>query len=196
MIRRPILLFDVMETLVSEPFYSAMPRFFGMSFDEFRQAKHPTSWVEFELGEISEEEYGRRLFRDGRDVDLAGLRANLREAYVWLDGMQQLLEDLHTAGHPMHALSNYPVWYQLIEEQLKLSRFLQWTFVSAETGLRKPDPRVFSLVVQTLQVEPGDCLFLDDRELNVEAAREFGMDVILKEDASQVRRELERRRLV
>ena len=115
MTQRLVLLFDIMETVVSEPFYAAMPRFFEMSFEEFRQAKHPTSWVEFELGKISEAEYGRQQFRDGRKVDIEGLRCAMQDAYQWLDGMEPLLADLHAAGYAVHALSNYPMWYQLIE---------------------------------------------------------------------------------
>ena len=48
--KRPVLLFDVMETLVEEPFYRAVPAFFGMELDELVRAKHPSAWAEFELG--------------------------------------------------------------------------------------------------------------------------------------------------
>ncbi len=53
-----------------------------------------------------------------------------RTQYRFLDGMETLLTRLHAAGYEMHALSNYPVWYQIIEEKLRLSRFMDWTFVS------------------------------------------------------------------
>lgn len=39
---RPVLLFDVMDTIVTDPFFEAMPRFFNMSFKELLAAKHPT----------------------------------------------------------------------------------------------------------------------------------------------------------
>ena len=45
---RPILLFDVMGTLVHDPFFEEMPEFFGLSFDELLAVKHPSAWVEFE----------------------------------------------------------------------------------------------------------------------------------------------------
>jgi hypothetical protein len=46
--------------------------------------------------------------------------------------MEQLLGRLKAAGYEMHALSNYPVWHQMIEEKLRLSRFLSWTYLSCE----------------------------------------------------------------
>lgn len=193
---RPIFLFDVMETLVTEPFLTAMPAFFGMTLDEFRQAKHPTSWIEFEEGRISEKEYYDQVFRDGQRVDGLGLRACLRDAYCWIEGMQQLLADLHSAGYESHTLSNYPAWYEIIEDKLQLSRYLRWTFVSWKTGVRKPDAKAYLGAASALNVSTHDCLFIDDRPVNVDAAREVGMDAILKEDAMQVRAELSRRGLL
>lgn len=196
MIARPIFLFDVMETLVTEPFLTAMPAFFGMTLDQFRQARHPTSWIDFEEGRISETEYYALVFQDGRPVDDAGLRVCLRNAYRWIDGMHDLLIELHSAGYEAHALSNYPAWYEIIEDKLKLSRYLRWTFVSWKTGLRKPDPRAYLEAAAALEVAPRECLFIDDRPVNVDAARQVGMDAILKDDAKQVRSELIGRGLI
>ena len=67
--KRPVLLFDVMETLVEEPFYRAVPAFFGMELDELVRAKHPSAWAEFELGAIGEATLFARFFKDARAVD-------------------------------------------------------------------------------------------------------------------------------
>eukprot|EP00268_Persea_americana_P025646 TRINITY_DN24982_c0_g1_i3.p1 TRINITY_DN24982_c0_g1~~TRINITY_DN24982_c0_g1_i3.p1 ORF type:complete len:104 (+),score=28.59 TRINITY_DN24982_c0_g1_i3:34-312(+) len=50
----PILLFDVMDTLVRDPFYQDVPAFFGMPMKELLETKHPTAWIEFEKGLINE----------------------------------------------------------------------------------------------------------------------------------------------
>ena len=50
----PILLFDIMDTLVRDPFYEDVPAFFGMSLKELIDCKHPTAWAEFEKGLIDE----------------------------------------------------------------------------------------------------------------------------------------------
>src|SRR5262245_26964066 len=110
--RRPILLFDVMDTLVHEPFYREMPAFFGMTLAELKEAKHPAAWIEFELGRTSEAEFLGSFFRDGRDFDRAGFVRTVRESYRWLPGMQELLADLRARGFAIHALSNYPEWYR------------------------------------------------------------------------------------
>ena len=110
--------------------------------------------------------------------------------------MEQLLADLHTAGYEMHALSNYSVWYRVIEEKLRLSRYIQWSFVSCLTGLRKPAPEAYLSAAETLQVDVSECLLIDDRTVNVDAARDLGMDAIEAASSTQVRAELARRQIL
>jgi HAD superfamily hydrolase (TIGR01509 family) len=188
--KRPILLFDVMETLINEPFFVAVPDFFGMTVEELLEAVHPTSWIEFEEGVITEAEYFERFFRDGRAVDGPGLRECLATAYRWLDGMEELLAELHGSKYSIHAFSNYSSWYTLIDDSLGLSRYLKWTCVSCLTGVRKPDAQAYLGAAAKCEVQPAECLFVDDRPVNVDAAIAVGMDAILRLDVKQVRREL------
>jgi FMN phosphatase YigB (HAD superfamily) len=183
----------MMETLVTEPYFNDLPSYFGMSVDELKRQMHPTSWIDFEEGRLTESEYYEQFFLDGRPIDVESLRNRLRQAYRWLDGMEQLVVELKRAGYSMHALSNYSMWYELIEESLGMSRYVEWSFVSCLTGLRKPDPQTYLNAARTLGVAPGECLFVDDRPENIEAARALGMDAIIKTDIGQLRRELRHR---
>lgn len=196
MTRRPVILIDIMDTLVTEPFFTEMPSFFGMTFEQLCAAKHPTAWVEFEKGALTEAEYLDRFFRDERPVDGPKLREFLKRSYRWLDGMESLMRELKLASYEIHALSNYSTWYQLIDQSLRLSRYLQWTFVSCRTGVRKPDSQAYLGAAAALKVEPRECLFIDDREENVDASLAVGMDAVLKQDAEQLRHELRLRHLL
>jgi FMN hydrolase / 5-amino-6-(5-phospho-D-ribitylamino)uracil phosphatase len=191
-----VLLLDVMGTLVHDPFFVEVPRFFGLSLAELVAVKHPRAWVEFELDAIDEATLLSRFFADGRAVDGEGLKAAMRAAYRLLPGVEPLLSQLRTRGVPMHALSNYPRWYALIEAALGLSRWLRWSFVSCHTGLRKPDPAAYRHASAALGVEPSACLFVDDREDNCAAAREQGMDAVRFADAAALQRALVERGLL
>ena len=147
---RPLILFDVMGTLVYNPFFREIPAFFGLTYDELLRRKIRHSWIEFETGAISEAEYFARLFADGSRFDEDAFRSCVADAYCWLDGMQTCLSELCGAGNEVHTLSNYPVWYRTIEEKLQLSRYLQWTFVSCHTRVRKPQPQAFLGAAQKL----------------------------------------------
>lgn len=90
----------------------------------------------------------------------------------------------------MHAFSNYPVWYQMIEERLRPSRFLDWTFVSCLTGLRKPDPAAYIHALAVLGVRAEQCVFVDDRVSNCEAARDLGIHSVAFEGVERLRASL------
>ena len=188
-----VVLFDVMSTLVYDPFRHEMPAFFGMSLERMMAEKHPTAWIEFELGRLEEPDFLGRFFADGRAFDHEGFVETVASAYRFLPGIEPLLSELGRRGTPMHVLSNYPVWYRRIEARLGLSRYLPWTFVSAEVGMRKPDPGLFEHVARSLGVPTSDCLLVDDQRRNVVAAREVGMEAIEFVDAGTLRAELARR---
>ncbi|CAI8613237.1 unnamed protein product [Vicia faba] len=171
----PILLFDIMDTIVRDPFYKDIPSFFGMSFNELIDSKHPTAWFQFEKGLIDEMELARIFFKDGRDLDLEGLKTCLRNGYSYIEGIEQLLLALKENNFEMHAFTNYPIWYQLVEDKLKLSKYLSWTFCSCAHGKRKPDTGFYIDALKHLKVDPAYCIFIDDRPKNVEVATEVGI---------------------
>src|ERR1700752_1894475 len=62
---------------------------------------------------------------------------------------------------------------------------------SAKIGLRKPDPRIYRMMVETLKVDPSNCVYLDDLGVNIKTARAMGMTTIKVENAAQAIGELE-----
>lgn len=57
--------------------------------------------------------------------------------------------------------------------------------ISAEVGLAKPDPRIYQLALSRLRVSPGEAIFLDDMQDNVDAAELVGMHGVLFENTEQ-----------
>ena len=55
-------------------------------------------------------------------------------------------------------------------------------FSSCYLGVRKPDPRIYQVALDVTQADPATSLFLDDREENVQAAQDLGMQTILVTD--------------
>lgn len=188
---RPVLLLDIMSTVVYDPIFHEIPSFFGLTLEEFFRSAKPHTWIDFELGRLSEDEAMAHFFRDGRDFDVDAFKATVRSAYRFIDdGMEPLLRELREGGIEMHALSNYPPWYQMIEGELRLSRFLDWSFVSCNLGVRKPDPDIFAIACDRLAVAPSAALFVDDRDVNCEGARSTGMDAVRFESSAQLRETL------
>jgi FMN hydrolase / 5-amino-6-(5-phospho-D-ribitylamino)uracil phosphatase len=185
------ILWDVMDTLVVDPFRRVMPDFFGMTLEQMLREKHPTAWGQFETGELAESAFLCRFFRDERGYDHDRFKASIRASYGWIEGVESVLQDLSARGVDMHALSNYPEWYTWIEERLGVSRYVRWSFVSCHTGVRKPDPAAFLRAAEALERAPAECLFIDDRQNNCEAARAVGMTALqFVGDVAGLRRDL------
>jgi putative hydrolase of the HAD superfamily len=49
---------------------------------------------------------------------------------------------------------------------------------SSKLGIRKPDPRIYALMCEALDVDPKACVYLDDLGINLKPAREMGMETI------------------
>ncbi|MGD0141635.1 MAG: HAD-IA family hydrolase [Rhizomicrobium sp.] len=62
---------------------------------------------------------------------------------------------------------------------------------SSKVGIRKPDPRIYRMMCETLRVQPEHCVYLDDLGGNLKPARAMGMTTIKVESAPQAIAELE-----
>ena len=187
------ILFDVMDTLVRDPFRDVIPAFFGLSLEELLAVKHPSAWVEFERGERDGASFLRDFFTDGRSFDHEGFEGAVKAAYEWLPGMEATVAALSETGVPLVALSNYPDWYRWIDQRLALGRYLDWSRVSYRTGVRKPDPEAYLGAARALGLAPHECLFVDDRQSNVDAALALGMDALRFEGVAPLRAALRAR---
>ena len=104
-----LVLFDVMDTLVVDPFFLGMEKdLFGLDggIKSLFAVKDQVSFVQFEKGEISEAEHFETYFNDRRPCDGAAVKSYMLERYAWLPGMKELATDLQAAGIPMAAFSN------------------------------------------------------------------------------------------
>src|SRR5262249_29820466 len=75
-------------------------------------------------------------------------------------------------------------------EHFDLRRYFAVFFSSCFLGLRKPDEAIYRAVLQMTARQPEECLFIDDREVNLECPRELGIRTILFRDANQLRADL------
>lgn len=66
-----------------------------------------------------------------------------------------------------------------LKSELGLDSYFDDIVVSAEVGMAKPRPEVFRLAADRLGLPPEACVFVDDWDKNVEAARAVGMQAVL-----------------
>jgi epoxide hydrolase-like predicted phosphatase len=92
--------------------------------------------------------------------------------------MLDLMRELRDRGLRMAILTNnVREWEELWRGKLPLDEIFEVIVDSGWVGMRKPQPEIYLLTLDRLGdgLQPTECLFVDDNEQNVEAARELGM---------------------
>ena len=88
-----------------------------------------------------------------------------------------VLSELKKKGHRIFFLSNTSkVFYDLLEEQLSpLKELLDGFVLSCDIKAIKPDLAMFKEILDKYQLDPANCVFLDDIEDNTVAAEKLGI---------------------
>jgi len=91
----------------------------------------------------------------------------------------QLVRDLQSA-YKLAILSNADLSLRgRLEGDIGIHHLFDDVVCSAEVGMAKPEAAIYQLAAERLGLEPGECVFVDDLDTNVEAAREVGMRAVL-----------------
>ncbi|MCP3370272.1 HAD-IA family hydrolase [Bradyrhizobium cajani] len=199
------VIFDFGGVLTTSPF-EAFARFEterGLPIDIIRRtnaANHlENAWAKFERAEVDIDtfdglfaEESRALGAEvrGRDV-LPLLQGDLRpEMVVALKRIKaQFRTGCITNNLPANAIGSLTGRTLYVAEVMAL---FDHVIESAKIGLRKPDPRIYRMMVETLKVDPGNCVYLDDLGVNLKPAREMGMTTIKVASGAQAIAELEK----
>jgi putative hydrolase of the HAD superfamily len=155
------------------------------------RGEHPL--YELERGSITEAEFRRRLEAqlDGR-FDLENLRRHYFERMRPNEPMIDFMREVRGRGLRTALLTNNvrewePLWRAKLPE---VQEIFEVIVDSAFVGMRKPEREIYDLTLERLGLEAADCAFVDDLEVNCEAATALGMHAVRFEDASQAIAEL------
>ena len=146
--------------------------------------EHPL--YELERGRIAETEFLDKLRTElaadlGHEPELHRFKEVYFEALDPNVPMIDLMRDLRGRGYRMALLTNnVREWEPLWRSMMPVDEIFELVVDSAFVGMRKPEPEIYELTLERLGGGIGfeDCLFVDDVENNVAAARELGMTAI------------------
>jgi putative hydrolase of the HAD superfamily len=156
------------------------------------------AWAKFERAEVDLETFDRLFAAEslalgaevrGKDV-LPLLSGDLRPEMV--DALRRVKKKFKTGcitnNLPANAIGSASGRSLYVAEVMAL---FDHVIESAKIGLRKPDPRIYRIMVDALGVDPDACVYLDDLGVNLKPAREMGMTTIKVANAPQAIAELE-----
>lgn len=181
------VIFDLWATLVpwdqeqANRFYDSMADAVGIEPERFREA-WLTGRKSREIGPIAD--HLRELFHGlGAAPDLDQILAMRRE---WTmrslqprpDALETLAE-LRRRGHRLGLISVCSQDVPHVWDQTPLAGTLDELVFSCDVGVSKPDPRIYEIACERLEVEPADCLFVGDGANNeLPGAERVGMAAV------------------
>jgi putative hydrolase of the HAD superfamily len=165
---------------------------FHLDWEEF-QDRHDLSFPAFDTGHISLDEYlNRTLFYRPRAFTREEFIAFMFAQSKEYPESRALLDKVARSGkYFLGTINNEPL--ELNEYRIKafqLRRDFQVFFSSCYLHTRKPEEMIFRIALEVTQRPAGECVFIDDRPLNLDNPRKLGMKTIHYQNAEQLRAEL------
>jgi epoxide hydrolase-like predicted phosphatase len=168
----------------------------GVAMQRLTEANGENPLFPMERGEISEAEFLAALGTEveahlGRAVPMETFAADFFSTLETNAPMVDWLVGAKDRGVRVALLTNNvrewePRWRAMLPDDL-----FEVVVDSSRVGLRKPDPRIYELVLERLGLPGGACAFVDDLEPNCVAAAEAGMHAVWFQDSEQAIAELE-----
>jgi putative hydrolase of the HAD superfamily len=165
---------------------------FKLDWEEFED-RHELVVSAFEKGQLGLDVYlDRTVFYRQRDFSPEDFKKFMLAQSELLPDTMAIIERLaRSKRYLLGTINNESLELNLYRiERFGLRRHFDVFFSSCFLGVKKPDAAIYRLALQLTQCAPGEFVFVDDRPLNLECAREMGIRTIHFQSAPQLEREL------
>jgi len=168
--------------------------FNGEKFERIAAATvlHPTMWNEFDRSLMSDEEIIAKCIERAPEYEqeirlLFSKTELLVEEYTYSADWIRSLKD---RGYRVYLLSNYgKTSFEAARDKGRLSflPLVNGGVISYEVRIVKPEPGIYQALLAKYNLNAAECVFLDDKAENVEAAKKLGFHGIVVESEKQAK---------
>ena len=165
---------------------------FKLDWADFED-RHELMLNDFETGRVTLDEYLRRtvFYREHPFTPDDFKKFMFEQSQPFPESLDFLKRLAQTRRYMVASLNNESLEineYRI--HKFNLRQYFQTFFSSCYLGVRKPEEQIYRLALKISQREPQECVFIDDRGLNLELARELGMHTIQFQNVEQLRQDL------
>lgn len=147
-----------------------------------RELFQSAEWALMDLGDLTEETADPLILQripPRLQPAVHRLLFHWAEPCLPVEGMEPLLSRLKQAGYRLFLLSNASVAQPAYWQTFPLSRFFEGTLISALVGCVKPMHEIYRIFVKRFDLQPEECVFVDDATANVASALHNGWQGIV-----------------
>ena len=169
----------------------------GERFERMAQATvlNPV-WNEFDRGNWSDDQMLEAFIENAPELEDV-MRDMMSERFTGLlkkfDYTDEWLDGLKSAGYRIYILSNFSrKGFTECAKELDYVSKADGAVISYTVGMIKPEPQIYRYLLDTYDIRPERAVFIDDSEVNIRAAEEFGINTILFTDKRSADEELKK----
>ncbi len=148
-----------------------------------------TSWDEFDKGIMSESEILQSFITKAPELEtlIRKIFSNINGTIEVYDYTVPWIRELKSMGYKVLILSNFSEkCYRECGNKMDFVKEADGAVISYLEKMIKPNKEIYQLIIERYQLVPENCVFIDDRAVNVEGAKNSGMQGIVfknREDA-------------
>ncbi len=201
------IIFDFGGVITSSPFeaFNRLEAEKGVPKDSVRRINtanpDDNAWAKFERAELDGAGFDEAFAEEARaiGVELRGSDVLAVLAGDVRPNMVATLDRLKTAGFTISCITNNVpagkgAGMAMDDEKAAAVKAIMKRFdhiiESSKAGVRKPDPRIYQMMCEALDVQPQHCIYLDDLGINCKPAAQLGMSAIKVSNEEQALGEL------
>lgn len=150
-------------------------------------------WKELDRGVLSLDEVLDGFVKNDPEIEeiLRHIFDDINEFIIAYPYACEWICRLHESGFQVYCLSNISdKIYRECEKEFEFLKFTDGRILSYEEKLIKPDPVIYRLLLERYNLKADECIFIDDQEINVNAAKKLGMYGIVFQNQLQAEHEI------
>ncbi len=114
-----------------------------------------------------------------------------------IEGTVKILRDVKARGYRTYALSNWShETFPIAQQNYEFLKWFDGKIISGEEKLVKPDPVIYTRLLERYQLKAQNCVFIDDNAANISRAADLGFETIQFTNPEDLRRVLESRAIL
>ncbi len=146
------------------------------TFPNLKPEEIYSPWFRADVGEVTSLEMWESL---GFIGDIEKIEKEYLDTIEISNGFLDFISSV-SKHYKMAIISNDSSrWSTYLREKFDINKYFDVISISGDLKIQKPDERIFQFTIEQLGCKAEDCLYVDDREGNLETASKIGMKVVL-----------------
>lgn len=147
---------------------------------------------DYEKGFCNENEFWKTFLTElNKKYDVKKLHHLMIEQFKPIPGMQELIDELRK-NYKVGMLTNQTNWLDEINAKYDFYKYFDPLIVSRDEGTRKPEEKIFKILIKRVRCQPNEIVFIDDSIGYQEATEKAGINFIHYKNKNQLVKELKK----